>query len=103
MANKVARKKNKLKKKLRGEFAIYFTLLLILLAIPVCNVYTKAILSETNIELEQIKSEIKDQEELNESLKMEISELASLDTIQEVAELNSLTYQKGNIKVVTNE
>lgn len=103
MANKVARKKNKCKKKLRGEFAIYLTLFLILLAIPVCNVYTKAILSSTNIELEEKKNDIKDQEEINESLKMEISELTSLDTIQEIAKTNSLTYQDGNIKVVTNE
>ena len=102
MANKVARKKRKLKKIFRGERAIYFTLALILLAIPVCNVYTKAILAETNIALEEIKSDIKEQERLNESLKMEISELTSLDTIQEVAAANGLKYQNNNIKAVTN-
>lgn len=103
MSNKVYKKKNKFKKRLRGESAIYFTLFLILLAIPVCNVYTKAILSESNIALEEIKSDIKEQENLNESLKMEISELASLDTIQKTAIENGLTYKNGNIKVVTNE
>lgn len=103
MANKVARKKQKIKKKIRGERAIYFTLALILLAIPVCNVYTKAILSESNIALEEIKSDIKEQENLNESLRMEISELASLDTIQIIAAEQELTYQNSNIKVVTNE
>ena len=102
MANKVAKKKKKLKRKLRGERIIYFTLALILLAIPVCNVYTKAILAETNIALEEIKSDIKNQERLNESLKMEISELTSLDTIQEVAAANGLKYQNNNIKAVTN-
>ena len=45
MANKVAKKKKKLRKIFRGERAIYFTIALILLAIPVCNVYTNAILS----------------------------------------------------------
>lgn len=103
MANKVAKKKKKLRKIFRGERAIYLTLALILLAIPVCNVYTKAILSETNIALEEIKSDIKEQESLNEGLKMEISELASLDTIQEIAAEEGLTYQNGNIKAVTNE
>lgn len=103
MANKVAKKKKKLKRKLRGERIIYFTLALILLAIPVCNVYTKAILSESNIALEEMKSDIKEQENINDSLKMEISELASLDTIQTIAAENGLTYQNGNIKVVTNE
>ena len=74
-----------------------------MLAIPVCNVYTKAILSESNIELEEIKSDIKEQENINDSLKMEISELASLDTIQTIAAENGLTYKNINIKVVTNE
>ena len=75
----------------------------ILLAIPIANVYTIAILSESNIKLEQIKSDIKNQEKVNESLKMEISELASLDKIQDIALENGLSYQNGNIKVVTSE
>ncbi len=102
MANKQVKRQKRLKRILRGERAIYFTLALILLAIPVCNVYTKAILSESNIALEEKKSEIRRQEDLNDSLKMEISELASLDTIQNVATEYGLTYQNENIKVVTN-
>jgi len=82
---------------------IFVILGIILLAIPVCNVYTKAILSESNIALEEVKSDIKDQENVNESLKMEISELASLDKIQIVANESGLTYQNNNIKVVTND
>lgn len=103
MANKVAKKKRKLQQKVRGERVIYFTLALILLAIPVCNVYTKAILSETNIALEEIKSDIKEQEQLNESLRTEIDVLASYDSMQEIAAQNGLSYQNDNIKVVTSE
>ncbi len=103
MANKQVKKQKRLKKILRGERAIYFTLALILLAIPVCNVYTKAMLSESNITLEEKKNEIRKQEDINDSLKMEISELASLDTIQNVATEYGLTYQNENIKVVTND
>ena len=103
MANKQVKKQKRLRKILRGERAIYLTLALILLAIPVCNVYTKAILSESNIALEEKKSEIRKQEDINDSLKMEISELASLDTIQNVATEYGLTYQNENIKVVTND
>lgn len=103
MANKEARKKRKLMKKLRGESAIYIAIILMLLAIPVCSVYTKAMLSESNIELEAMKNDVKEQENLNESLKMQISELASLDTIQDVANQNGLVYTNGNIKVVTNK
>ena len=75
----------------------------VLLAIPVCNVYTKTMLSKTNIELETVKYEIKKQESINDGLKMEISELASLDKIQDIAASNGLSYQNGNIKVVTTE
>jgi cell division protein FtsL len=103
MANKVARKKRKLQNKFRGERVIYFTLALILLAIPVCNVYTKAILSETNIALEEIKSDIKEQEKLNESLRTEIDVLASYDAMQQIATENGLSYHNDNIKVVTSE
>ena len=103
MANKDARKKKKLVKKLRGEVSIVIAIVLTLLAIPVSMVYTQAMLSESNIELEAMKSEVKEQENLNESLKMQISELASLDTIQDVANENGLVYTNGNIKVVTNK
>ncbi|MBE6145832.1 MAG: cell division protein FtsL [Firmicutes bacterium] len=103
MANKEARKKKKFVKKLRGEVSIIIAIVLTVLAIPVSMVYTQAMLSESNIELEAMKSEVKEQESLNESLKMQISELASLDTIQDVANENGLVYTNGNIKVVTNK
>lgn len=103
MANKEARKKKKIVKKLRGEVSIIIAIVLTVLAIPVSMVYTQAMLSESNIELEAMKSEVKEQESLNESLKMQISELASLDTIQDVANENGLVYTNGNIKVVTNK
>ena len=92
--------KNRIFGKEKSSFMI---IILILLAIPVCSVYTKAILSSSNIALEEIKSEIKEQESINEGLRMEISELASLDKIQTIAAENGLTYENSNIKVVTNE
>ena len=54
----------KKRKKRTGIKLIYLALALVLLAIPVCNVYTKAILSESNIALEEMKSDIKNQEEI---------------------------------------
>ena len=90
-------------KKLRGEVSIVLAIILAILAIPVSKVYTQAMLSESNIELEAMKNDVKEQENLNESLKMQISELASLDTIQDVANKNGLVYTNGNIKVVTNK
>lgn len=103
MGNKSVKRKKKNKALKRTEMFLYFTLAIILLAIPVSNVYTKSILSKSNITVEDLRSEIEEQEKINESLKMEISELASLDTIQNVAAEQGLTYQNTNIKVVTNE
>lgn len=100
---KVKKQSNKKEKIFAGERIIYMTIIFILLAIPVCNVYTKAILSSSNIALEQTKNKIKDQESINDGLKMEISELASLDKIQVIATENGLTYENNNIKVVTSE
>lgn len=96
-------RKVKTKKLFNRDRLFVMAIITILLAIPVANVYTIAILSESNIKLEQIKSDIKNQEKVNESLKMEISELASLDKIQDIALENGLSYQNGNIKVVTSE
>jgi len=92
-----------MKKKKNNYKMIWILVVVLFLAIPVCDVYTKAILSQTNIELEQTRNKIKEQEGINDSLKMEISELASLDKIQEVAEQNGLTYQNNNITVVSDK
>ncbi len=88
----------------KGEKILYFLLFLLVIAVPVSNVFTKALLSESNIEVEQLKNKIDTQENLNESLSMQINELASLDKIQEVAKDSGLTYNYDNIKVInTNE
>ena len=94
-----ARKRRKLKK----EVFMWIIIGFLLLAIPICQVYTKAKLSESNIELEEMKEKIEEQEGINESLRMEINELASLDKIQAVANEIGLTYNNSNVKVVINE
>ena len=94
MKKNIVVRKNKKNRIFGKEKSYFIIILLILLAIPVCSVYTKAILSSSNI---------KEQESINEGLRMEISELASLDKIQTIAAENGLTYENSNIKVVTNE
>lgn len=84
----------------KGEKILYFLLLLLVIALPISNVFTKALLSESNIQVEQLKIKISSQENLNESLSMQINELASLDKIQEVAKESGLTYNYDNIKVI---
>ena len=96
--------KNKKKLKLlKGEKFMYCLLVVLLLAIPMFNVYTSSLLSETNNELEKLKSNIEDQELTNQSLSMQIDELASLENIQKIAEEYGLSYINDNIKIVSSE
>lgn len=76
-----------------------FALFLLVLA-PIATVFSQATLSKVNYDVEKIKTEISTQEKTNESLAMKISELASLDKIQEVAESEGLSYNNSNIKSV---
>ncbi len=86
----------------KGEKLIYAVIFLLLIAVPISNVFTKALLSESNIEVEQLKNKINNQENLNESLSMQIDELASLDKIQELAKEIGLNYNYDNVKVINN-
>ena len=85
----------------RAEKLLYGLIGLLLVGSPVITVMSKAILSETNIEVEQLKNKINTQEKTNESLSMQIDELASLDKIQKVAYEKGLTYNNDNIKVIS--
>ena len=79
---------------------MYILILIALVLFPIGTVYTKAVLSESNISLEQMRAKIETQEGINESLSMQVDELASLDKIQEVATSQGLTYNNDNIKNV---
>ena len=82
---------------------MYGMLVALLLAIPMFNVYTSSLLSETNNELEKLKNNIEKQELTNQSLSMQIDELASLENIQKIAEEYGLSYINDNIKIVSSE
>ena len=75
-------------------------IVLLLVASPVVIVYSKSVLSKSNIEVEKIKKKIEKQEVINESISMKINELASLSNIQDVAKEFGLSYQHENIIVV---
>ena len=98
----MSKTKGKRVKLLKGEKVIYFLLVTIIICIPLISVFTKAMLSQTNIELEKVKDKIETQVGINESLNMKINELASLDKLQEVANEQGLSYNNDNIKVITD-
>ena len=96
-------KKGQKIKLLKGEKFMYGLLISLLLAIPMFNVYTSSLLSETNNEVEKIKDNIESQELVNQSLSMQVDELASLENLQKIAEEYGLSYVNGNIKIITTE
>ena len=95
-------KKTKTKKikLLKGEK--FFITLIVLFGIlaPIITVSSKAILSRSNIELERVKRKVEKQENINESLKMQVNELASLSNIQDIAKEYGLSYNNDNIIVI---
>lgn len=95
--------KRKVKKRRKiGKFErlIYTFAFILVFSSPFAIVFLQATLSKVNIEVEQVKKEIKTQEKKNESLSMKINELASLDKIIEVAHEQGLSYNNDNIKQV---
>ena len=93
-------KKSKKVKLLKGEKMMYALLVFLLLVIPIFNVFTSSLLSETNNEVEKITKNIERQELVNQGLSMQIDELASLENIQSIAENHGLSYNNSNIKPV---
>ncbi len=84
----------------RFEKLFYTFTVLLLVALPFMVVFLQATLSKVNVQVEQVKKEIRKQEKKNESLSMKINELASLDKIIEVAHEQGLSYNNDNIKSV---
>ncbi len=96
-------KKVKRIKLLKGEkFMVSLGLLFLLVIMPLSWVYTKALLSESSIELEKIKYKIEKQNNTNEALGMQIDELASIDNIQDIASSSGLSYNNNNIKTISD-
>ena len=93
----------KRKKGFTSEKLILFLILITLVAIPLIRVVTMARLSETNIEVEKLENKISEQESINESITMQINELASLDKIREYAKEAGLSYENNNIKTINGE
>lgn len=99
----MSKKRSKKLKLLKGEKLMYFIALLLVVSIPIANVFTQALLSETNINVEKMESKINRQSNSNESLSMQIDELVSLENIQKVAEEYGLSYNSDNITTVTED
>lgn len=96
----MARKKGKALKLLRGEKMMYLVIIFLVALIPTVNVFTSAALTKSNISIEKLKRDIEVQSDENESLEMQIDELASLENIQEVAKNYGLSFDNTNILII---
>lgn len=94
------RNKSKKIKFLKGEKIFVFLIILFGVLSPIVTVSSKSILSRSNIELERVKKKVEKQENINESLEMQVNELASLSNIQDIAEFYGLSYNNDNIIVI---
>ena len=84
----------------KGEKMILALLAIFAILTPIAIVYTSACLSSSNIEVEKLKKQIEEQENINAGLSMQVDELASLSNIQDIAESYGLRYNNDNIVVV---
>ena len=88
------------KKRLKSERFLIGVIIFLVVSFPLVQVFSTAMLSKTQIEVESMRKKVNSQEQLNESLSMKINELASLDKIQTVASKEGLEYNNNNIKTV---
>ncbi len=84
----------------KGDRIFMFLLIIACITAPLSIVFSKAVLSKANIEVEKIEAKIEKQQGVNESLEMQKNELASLSNIQDVAKEYGLSYNNDNIIVI---
>lgn len=94
------RKNEKSVRFLKGEKIFIFLICVFGVLAPILTVSSKSILSRSNIDLERLKKKVEKQKNINESLEMQVNELASLSSIQDIAKSYGLSYNNDNIIVI---
>ena len=78
------KKKKRINKNLKREKLIYKTFVFITVFLVMGIIYSKAMLSKINLEIQELNGTIKEETEDNQSLVMKINEMVSLEKIQKV-------------------
>ena len=94
------KKKKKNNKKLQKEKLLYRFFVVTTIFLVLGIIYTRATLGKINLEIQELSSEIKEENDDNQSLAMKINEMVSLDKIREVSDELGLKYNNKNIKSV---
>ena len=97
---KKSKRKNKKGKFTKFEKVLFAITIVALLSYPFMSIFAKSTLSEMNYKLESSREKIELQNKNNESLKMKINELASLENLQSVAKKMGLSYTNNSIKTI---
>ncbi len=86
----------------KGERLVYLSAVIATVMTFVLQVFCSANVGNLNMNIENIRAEIVEQEKKNESFSMQISELTSFDKVKEVVKEMGLAYNNDSI-VIINE
>ncbi|MBR7042122.1 MAG: hypothetical protein IKI04_01330 [Bacilli bacterium] len=93
-------KKKKVNKKNRREKVLYRCFVVTTIFLVVGIIYSRAMLSKINLEIQELSDIIKEESDDNQSLAMKINEMVSLDKIRSVSSEQGLYFNNDNIKSV---
>ena len=94
-------KKNKRKMFLSSvERGMYKFLLVVTVMLVVLIVFSETALARKNIDVQKLDKEVKEQQKVNDSLKMKIDEMTSLDNINKISSEYGLSYNSDNIRTI---
>ena len=95
-------KKNKKKQKFfcALERFMYKLCIVVIILLIVAIVFSETTIAKTNIEVQKLEKEVTAQQKVNDSLRMKIDEMTSLDHINKISSEYGLTYNSDNIKTI---
>ena len=91
------KKKKRVNKDLRREKFIYRSFAILTVFLIVGIIYSRAMLSKINLEVQDLNDKISMETDDNQSLAMKINEMVSLEKIQQVSSELGLKYDNDNI------
>ncbi len=84
----------------KGEVLLYSTASICLFATIVVKIFFSAGITSLNMTIEQKKSDITDQEKVNEGLNMKVNELTAYFKVKDVVSDMGLAYNNDNIIII---
>lgn len=97
----MAKKKVRRVRFTKGERLVYVSAAIAALMTFVLQVFCSASVGNLNMDIEDIRYQITEQEKKNESLSMKVSELTSFDKVKDIVKEMGLAYNNDSIVVVS--